>query len=131
MPKRPDELRELAALAQLEADHLRALADLQERRQRLTGGKRSRTVNSEQAKMLSDAHKVALSESRAGSDTKFLRAIRAKGYSLNRLAKAVGMSPAGLSQARRRTTDEHFRRIPPEKAAQIAALTGWPVEDWP
>lgn len=134
VPKRSDELRELAALAQLEADHLRALADLHEKRQRLTGGKRSRTVNSEQAKMLTDAHKVALSASRPGSKTKFLEWIRAKehgGYSLNRLAVAVAMSPAALSQARRRPSDELFRRITPEKAAQIAALTGWPVEDWP
>lgn len=130
MPKKPDRTREEAILAATEARLLELLADVQEKRRRLTAGEATRTVNSVQP-VLSDAHRVALSESRPSKDAKFLAHIRASGYSLNRLAKAVHMSPSALSQARRRPTDEHFRRIPPDKAAQIEALTGWPVANWP
>lgn len=88
-----------------------------------------RTVNSEQ--MLSDEHRAALSASRPSKDKRFMTAVRTKGYSLNRLAEAVGMSPASLSQARLRPASANFRRIPEAKAKAIEGIIGWPASDWP
>lgn len=88
-----------------------------------------RTVNS--AEMMSDEHRAAMSASRPSKDKRFMNAVRAKGYSLNRLAEAVGMSPSSLSQARRKPTDPLFRRIPGEKAKAIEGVIGWPASDWP
>lgn len=90
------------------------------------------SVNSEH--MLTAEHKTALSRSRKGRDEKFLTWIRDKkhgGWSLNRLAAAVPMSPASISQARLPTKDEHSRPIRQSKAERIRELTGWPADAWP
>jgi hypothetical protein len=89
-----------------------------------------RTVNSEQT-MLSDEHRAALSASRPSRDKKFMVAVRAAGYSLNRLAAEVGMSPAALSQSRLKPTNPQYRRIPEAKAKAIEGIVGWPASDWP
>lgn len=83
------------------------------------------------------AHRVAISQARdhlgSAVDRKFLKSIRAAGYSLNSLAKAVGMSPSALSQARRNKTDAYSRGIRASKARHVNKLTKWPADDahWP
>lgn len=118
------------------SSHAAALAALARAREdldyaeRLTVDKAPRTVTSNQAMMTAE-HKVALSKSRKGRDPKFLKYIRAKGFSQNTLAAMVGMSPSALSQSRRKPSDAMFRRIPSDKAEAIERLTGWPSADWP
>lgn len=89
---------------------------------------KARTVNSAQ---MTDEHRAAMSASRPSKDKAFMVAVRKAGYSLNRLAEAVGMSPSSLSQARRKPSDPLYRRIPEAKAKAIEGIIGWPASDWP
>lgn len=87
----------------------------------------SRTSDSEQ--MQADSRSIAISEGRQGKKKDlFLKAIRAKGYTLRSLAAAVGTPPSLLSM--QRTGD---RPIPAERAHAIETLTGWPADakHWP
>ena len=92
------------------------------------------TVNSE---MLSADHRLALSESVAKArklkDKVFREAIRARGYTTNTLAQAAQMSPAALSQARKKKGLNNSRPIRRSKAQHIEKLTGWPADEahWP
>jgi hypothetical protein len=74
------------------------------------------------------SHRLAISEGHKGSDDAFMKAIRAKGYSQNTLAKRVGLNQAVLSLHRR-----SLRRIKRSKAEAIEKLTGWPADGrhWP
>jgi lambda repressor-like predicted transcriptional regulator len=118
-----EQAREYRLLATL---HREVAAEME--RQGLPLLPKPRTVNSG---MLSDEHKAALSASRPSRDKGFMKAVRAAGYSLNRLAETVGMSPSSLSQARRKPTDPLYRRIPEAKAKAIEGVIGWPASDWP
>jgi len=86
---------------------------------------RSSTVN--EPTMERD-HRLAISEGHGTRDAAFRRAIRAKGFSQNALAKRVGMNQAVLSLHRR-----ELRRIKRSKAEAIEKLTGWPADakHWP
>jgi hypothetical protein len=132
--------RALAALREGKVELARELADLaaeceamaivfEERG--LPSGERRGKVNSEHQPM-TDEHRAALSESRkpSGPFLKWIRLPEHGRWSLNRLAAAVGMSPASLSQARLPKSHDNFRPIPRSKATQIEALTGWPATSW-
>lgn len=71
--------------------------------------------------------RLAISRGQAG-DAAFRKAIRAKGYTQNGLARAAGISPAVLSLHR-----NELRKIPRARAEKIAKLTGWPADakHWP
>lgn len=60
-----------------------------------------------------------------------MRHIRARGWTLNRLARALNISPSALSQARRRPKDPLYRKMRDIKACTVELLTGWPSTDWP
>jgi lambda repressor-like predicted transcriptional regulator len=139
----PDRIAELAAMAREVARAARESGDTERAlllyaraewlddwaaNERLRASRPTGTVNSA---MMSDTHKVNMSRSRAVADRKFMEHIREKGYSLNALAKAAKMSPASLSQSRRKQSDPLFRRISAEKAKLVEKLTGWPASDWP
>lgn len=85
----------------------------------------SRTLSSEQ--MQANTRSLAISEGGHGKDP-FLRAIRAKGFTLRSLAGKVGCQPSLLSMQRAGT-----RPIPAERAKAIEGLTGWPADKkhWP
>lgn len=74
------------------------------------------------------SHRLAISEGHKGDADPFLKAIRAKGFSQNSLAKRVGINQAVLSLHRR-----ELRKIPQARAKRIEALTGWPADakHWP
>lgn len=84
---------------------------------------RSSTVN--EPTMEKD-HRLAISEGHR--DDAFSKAIRAKGFSQNLLAKRIGMNQAVLSLHRK-----NLRRIKRSKAEAIEKLTGWPADakHWP
>lgn len=71
--------------------------------------------------------RLAISKGQGG-DLSFRNAIRAKGFTQNSLAKAVGVSPAVLSLHRNK-----LRKIPRARAEAIAKLTGWAADarHWP
>ena len=71
--------------------------------------------------------RLAISRGQSG-DQAFRKAIRAKGYTQNGLARAVGVSPAVISLHR-----NSLRKIPKARAEAIAKLTGWPADarHWP
>ncbi len=73
-------------------------------------------------------HRLAISKGQGDEDRAFRKAIRAKGYTQNALAKAVGINQAVLSLHRR-----ELRKIPLARAQRIEALTGWPADakHWP
>jgi len=84
---------------------------------------RSSTVNSD----MHSEQRIAISKGQGG-DPAFRKAIQAKGYTQNALARAVGVSPAVLSLHRNR-----LRKIPRSRAEAIQKLTGWPADGkhWP
>lgn len=71
-------------------------------------------------------HRLAISRSRKG-DSAFRKAIAASNFTQNGLAKAVGLTQAGLTFYRQ------GRRIPKDKAEAIEKLTGWKAsaKNWP
>lgn len=71
--------------------------------------------------------RLAISKGQGG-DATFRKAIRAKGYTQNALARAIGVSPAVLSLHR-----NSLRKIPRARAEAIAKLTGWAADarHWP
>lgn len=73
-------------------------------------------------------HRLAISEGQGKADEAFRKAIRAKNYTQNKLAKAVGINQAVLSLHRQK-----LRRIPLSRAKDIERLTGWPADakHWP
>lgn len=73
-------------------------------------------------------HRLAISEGHRGEDVAFRKAIHAKGYSQNGLAKKLRLNQAILSLHRR-----GVRKIPLSRAKAIEALTGWPADEkhWP
>lgn len=91
---------------------------------RLHGDVNSSTFSEQ---MQTDSRNIAISEGRSGRDP-FLKAIRAKGYTLRSLAEALDYKPSLLSMQRGGT-----RPIPYERAKRIEKLTGWPAtaKDWP
>lgn len=93
---------------------------------RLHSGVNSRNVSSEQ--MQADSRSLAISEGSKGGKDPFLKAIRAKGYTLRSLADAVGCPVSLLSMQRKGE-----RPIPGDRAAKIEKLTGWPAtaKAWP
>jgi hypothetical protein len=78
--------------------------------------------------MMDKEHRLAISKGHSGDDDAFSKAIRAKGFSQNTLAKRVGLNQAVLSLHRR-----SLRRIKRSKAEAIEKLTGWPADarHWP
>lgn len=97
----------------------------------LTGRERKSIVNSDM--QLTKEHRLALSAGRPGASSAFLKAIRKAGYTLNSLAKKLGVSPSLLSMHRRAKADPNARPIPEARAREIEALTGWPADaaHWP
>lgn len=75
---------------------------------------------------LTESHRLAISASRGGSDP-FLKAIRARGYTLRSLAGALGVSASMLSMNRR------THGVPKSRAEKIQELTGWKADarHWP
>lgn len=112
------------------ADHERRIAALDEAiatfdtNEGLHKRLRSSTVNEPK---MEKSHRLAISEGHK-SDDAFARAIRAKGFSQNSLAKRVGLNQAVLSLHRK-----ELRRIKRSKAVAIEKLTGWPADGkhWP
>lgn len=86
------------------------------------------TVASEQMQpSAAESRNIAISQGVSGRDP-FLKAIRAKGYTLRSLADVLGCKPSLLSMQR-----SGQRPIPYERARKIEKLTGWPAaaKDWP
>jgi DNA-binding transcriptional regulator YdaS (Cro superfamily) len=73
-------------------------------------------------------HRLAISRGHKGADGAFKKAIDAKGYTQNALARAIGINQAVLSLHRKK-----LRRIPLSRAKAIEKLTGWPADGrhWP
>jgi len=93
--------------------------------QRLHHDVNSSTVTSEH--MQADSRNLAISAGHDGKDP-FLKAIRAKGYTLRSLAAAIGEQPSLLSMQR-----SGDRPMPYERAKKVEKLTGWPAvaASWP
>jgi ribosome-binding protein aMBF1 (putative translation factor) len=74
------------------------------------------------------SHRLAISEGHKGDADPFAKAIRAKGFSQNSLAKRVGLNQAVLSLHRKK-----MRRIKLSTAKAIEKLTDWPADakHWP
>lgn len=91
----------------------------------LRHGVNSSTVTSEH--MQADPRNLAISKGHDKTDP-FLKAIRAKGYTLRSLAAAVGEPPSLLSMQR-----SGLRPMPMERAKRVEKLTGWPATaaTWP
>jgi hypothetical protein len=87
---------------------------------RLPGSVNRRTVNN----VLSNAHRVAISEGRAPRN-KFADAAREAGFTVRDVAKRVGVSIALLSMAA-----NGKRSIKRELAVKIEKLTGFRVSNW-
>lgn len=85
----------------------------------------SSTVHSEH--MQADSRNIAISEGHDRKDP-FLKAIRAKGFTLRSLAAEIGEQPSLLSMQR-----SGDRPMPYERAKKIEKLTGWPATaaNWP
>lgn len=122
------ELRSLVAeYEELERDLVKAL-ETEKRlatKQPLHKRLRSSTVNEP---TMDKNHRLAISEGHTGKDDPFAKAIRAKGFSQNSLAKRVGLNQAVLSLHRK-----GLRRIKRSKAEAIEKLTGWAADakHWP
>jgi DNA-binding Xre family transcriptional regulator len=150
MPTIPERLLSLAADAREQARRIRDEAEREATRleqvaalcesqagERLTAqetvlheARRKSTVNS----VLTADHRMAISEgSRPRGKTikdPFHPHIRARGFTQNRLAAAVGIDKALLSRYRRKKKPA---AIPSARAAEIEKLTGWPADakHWP
>ena len=105
------------------SDWPKVIAAPKHRREVLHKRLRSSSVNVD---MHAD-QRLAISKGQKG-DEAFRKAIRAKGYTQNGLARAVGISPAVLSLHR-----NELRKIPKARAEAIQKLTGWPADGkhWP
>lgn len=73
-------------------------------------------------------HRLRISEGSGKTDEAFRKAIRAKNFTQNKLAKAIGVNQAVLSLHRQK-----LRKIPLGRAKAIERLTGWPADSkhWP
>lgn len=127
----PAQLRRSLAAAEARIEKARAQLVTAEREAelfrellRLHGDVNSSTFGEQ---MQTDSRNIAISEGRSGRDP-FLKAIRAKGYTLRSLADAVGCPVSLLSMQR-----AGQRPMPYERAKRIEKLTGWPAaaKDWP
>lgn len=105
------------------ADWPKVIAAPKHRREVLHKRLRSSSVNVD----MNADQRLAISKGQKG-DAAFRKAIQAKGYTQNGLARAVGISPAVLSLHR-----NELRKIPKARAEAIEKLTGWPADakHWP
>lgn len=80
--------------------------------------------------MQADSRSLAISEGSKGGKDPFLRAIRARGFTMRSLAAKLGCPPSLLSMQRRA---EDPRPMPTDRAQKIEQLTGWPADKkhWP
>jgi DNA-binding transcriptional regulator YdaS (Cro superfamily) len=104
------------------SDWPKVIASPRHRRTDLHKRLRSSSVNGD----MNADHRLAISKG-AKADA-FQKAIVARGFSQNSLAKAIGINPAVLSLHRNK-----LRRIPKARAEEIERLTGWPADakHWP
>ncbi len=101
-----------------------------EEEERLTVHAKQSSLNSVS---MTSAHRIALSKSASDEADRFGATVRAAGYTIRSLAKAVGVSPTILNFHRKPKGEKNSVPIPQARADKIQELTGWKADarHWP